>query len=189
VRRSLLASVGLLALAALAVPTAGQAGDRSPFRRAPLWRGGGVATSTGSLHSPAPTGSLRHDRRPLQDFVAGKRLEARRGIRVGSRDSARALQRTRLGAHPSPGQLEHYREQAQREEARDALSAAVDLEAYERASGLRLGPVTRRVLEESRIRFQLDQRLNEIDRTVEARTPDAATPPDFGPAPGGPLER
>ena len=36
---------------------------------------------------------------------------------------------------------------------------------------------------------ELPARLNEIDRTVEALTPDAATPPDFGPAPGGPLER
>lgn len=184
-RRLLLLATSLLVLAQLTVPAAGQAGDRSPFRRAPLWRGGGAATSTGSLHAPAPTGALRHDRGPLRDFVAGKRLEARQGIRAGSRDGARAMERVELGPRPSRRELERYREQARGEELRDALSASVDLDAYEQASGRRLGPVTRRVLQDSRIRFRLDRRLDEIDREVRARTPNAATPPDFE----GPLER
>lgn len=151
--------------------------------------GGGVAGSPAELRE-------RH-RAALDGFAKERRRDARAEIRAELRDTARQPALRALEREGSLEALARFRTTARAEEERDALDARVerDWHALEAWSGQPLGPVTRRVLEESAIRLrhertvrlrtterrlELDTRLRPVERRLTPGTPSL---PDLEPAP------
>jgi hypothetical protein len=142
---------------------------------APAARAGGPHRP-GDVRGPGRHGDARATQRQLEVFTRRRELDARAEVRAASRDAARRADAERLRQVGTPIDVTAARERALAEERSDALAARVDLDRLEHAAGHRLGPVTRRVLEESRIELRALRRTRdaeddarELERDVRRR--------------------
>jgi hypothetical protein len=130
--------------------------------------GPGDPHRAGHVRGPGRHGDARATQRQLEVFTRRRELDARAEVRAASRDATRRADAERLRQVGTPVDVAAARERALAEERSDALAARVDLDRLERAAGHRLGPVTRRVLEESRIELRADRRARDVEDDARA---------------------
>jgi hypothetical protein len=188
------AALGLL------VPAAA-AGDPGRATSAPSLRDTTVGAPRSAPRRPARSPAAHRERRRtgLEAFAEQRRREARAGVRAELRDLDRASTLRALEREGSPEALERFRAAARADDELDALRARGEHErpapgrrdwrALEAWSGRPLGPVTRRLLDESRVRLRtterqldLDARLRPLERRLAPQRPSlperVPPPPD-----------
>lgn len=111
-------------------------------------------------------------------------LDARAKIRALRRDMARDAQAPALRRSRDPVAVEQARSTWRTEERLDALQSQMDWDKILTPGPWdQPGPVTRRVLEQSRIRMRTQERQRAVDARADALLPPPPAPPQLGSQP------
>jgi hypothetical protein len=156
----------------LGLAMAGEAAQAGPPGFGP--RFGGARPAGPGFHQPVPGMASSAG---LREFQARARFEAGSELRAQIREANRRSEESWLRAHGTAEALERHRLRAL---AEDALAERAEVQAAERIPDAwgygRFAPVTRRLLERSRIelrwterRRERDLRLQELEREMAAR--------------------